>query len=481
MKSLASFPTKNNKIRILSMGNLCSIYHAHFDKLVTLTNSHNKAVFLDKCLFWWQISKYTLGDEKIWFTRSIENIANELTLSISTINRYLNEFRKKGLIETKNKLLNKKHLYIRITDKLLLLISQNKGNTPVVNNIEDITDDKKENPKCIFLAQHDIIENLNLNVSIYKDKDINILVNNNTVSQPLAVNNLNPKTYLKFNYPTFPIETIIGERLSTKEKNYIKGMMHNLQKQNGVSLSSPEQLFAEIVFTILNEEQLQGINNFNHRVQIIAKLLREKRWLTPKGFFNHADFGAPFRKAPSKTDKQINSSNTTSKPHATPTCKIQVEHQKTMLKNKFNEHCRLIASETEALKRAAQQFKHNLGSIHLVHSVTATLTAHYTQQIIIQDEIIKLEKAINTKSPLFENLSIKNTMNNLALLTHQEGQLRQLVTSLFDLFCDASQLGLNKEEIDKTYAYYELLGKLHETIEKKIRSLEEQFDCDYVA
>ena len=30
------------------MGNLCSIYHAHFDKLFHLTGNYNKAVFLDK-------------------------------------------------------------------------------------------------------------------------------------------------------------------------------------------------------------------------------------------------------------------------------------------------------------------------------------------------------------------------------------------------------------------------------------------------
>ncbi|MGQ3890324.1 hypothetical protein ACQUW5_15090 [Legionella sp. CNM-1927-20] len=34
------------------MGNLCSIFHAHFGKLVDYTRSHNKAVFLDKCIFY---------------------------------------------------------------------------------------------------------------------------------------------------------------------------------------------------------------------------------------------------------------------------------------------------------------------------------------------------------------------------------------------------------------------------------------------
>ncbi|WP_290863038.1 MarR family transcriptional regulator, partial [Flavobacterium sp.] len=135
--SLALFPKKNNKIRILSMGNFCSIFHAHFDKLVSLTNSHKKAVFLDKCLFWWQISKYTLGDEKIWFTRKLSEIAKELSISERSVSRYLDEFEKNGFIERICKLSasNKnnnftvtKRLYIHVTPKLLNYI-QTSSNT----------------------------------------------------------------------------------------------------------------------------------------------------------------------------------------------------------------------------------------------------------------------------------------------------------------------------------------------------------------
>ena len=55
------------------------------------------------------------------------------------------------------------------------------------------------------------------------------------------------------------------------------------------------QLFAEIVFSLTNEEQIKGINNFNERIQIIAKLLRTKRWNTSKGFYNQSTYGQAFR------------------------------------------------------------------------------------------------------------------------------------------------------------------------------------------
>ena len=50
------------------MGNISSIYHISFERLHELTKNYNKATLLDKLIYWWQISTYTLNDEQIWFT-----------------------------------------------------------------------------------------------------------------------------------------------------------------------------------------------------------------------------------------------------------------------------------------------------------------------------------------------------------------------------------------------------------------------------
>lgn len=288
------------------MGNLCSIFHAHFDKLVALTNSHNKAVFLDKCIFWWQISKYTLGDEKIWFTRKLSEIAKELSVSERSISRYLEEFEEKGLLERVCKLSasNKndsfkvtKSLYIRVTDKLLALLQLPKQ----PNNTLSLKKD------CSFSTQHGDIDKDNLAVSIYKDKDDNT-INNTTVRQTGNVNNLkiNPiKTQPEPNQQSYAIEKIIGEQLEPRLKNYIKGMLKNIQTQHAIQISNPEQLFAEVVFSVLNKEnQLIGIEDSHHRVNIIAKLLRARLWETPKGFYNHWDVGQLFQQK-RKTKERI--------------------------------------------------------------------------------------------------------------------------------------------------------------------------------
>ena len=49
------------------------------------------------------------------------------------------------------------------------------------------------------------------------------------------------------------------------------------------------------------KNQFPGVLDNQHRLNLIAKLLRNKQWRTPKGFFNHWTVGQMFK---SKLDKQ---------------------------------------------------------------------------------------------------------------------------------------------------------------------------------
>jgi hypothetical protein len=318
------------------MTNLSSIHHANFTRLYDITNNYNKATLLDKLIYWWQISTYTLDNDQIWFTRSIEKIANDSKLSRRSVERYLQEFEANGLILKVSRLFMKKHLYIRISDQLLSLLgvksNPTKNNSSDVepyiktnvslpmseiktdnhddvimleqDNIQETTTPPEEScTSCFIINQFGVIDSAKLACSIYKDKDSNTN-NNSTVSQDCIVNNFisTPKTTT----PTpleFPVEQALNEHLTPQLKNYIKSMLTNMQTQHGLKFSNPEQLFAEVVFSVLNKDnQLTGINDPHHRVNIIAKLLREKRWLTPKGFYNHWDIGAQFKQTRADND-----------------------------------------------------------------------------------------------------------------------------------------------------------------------------------
>jgi hypothetical protein len=307
-------------------GNLSSVHHASFERLHDITSNYNQAMLLDKLMFWWQISTYTLDDGNIWFTRSVEQIAQESRLSVRTVGRYLKAFTDAGYIEKVNRLHKKKNLYIRMTEKLLFLIGDKKGTTPrkaeeAATNSPALT--TPEAQACVFSGHVGRTGSANLAVSLYKGKDSNTSTNN-TVRETCSVtfgdngfeeHNPTPETCVEepvvetpkatepSNYPTYAVEQQIGERLSDTTKNYIKGTMRNLKTQYQLEFSNPEQVFSEIVFSLLNtEKQFPGIQDMHHRMNLIAKLMREKRWCTPKGFYNHWDVGQVFK---AKQEKQV--------------------------------------------------------------------------------------------------------------------------------------------------------------------------------
>ncbi len=80
-------------------GNLSSVHHASFERLHDITNNYNQATLLDKLIFWWQISNYTLEDGRTWFTRSITQIAEDSRLSERSVTRYLKIFADAGYID----------------------------------------------------------------------------------------------------------------------------------------------------------------------------------------------------------------------------------------------------------------------------------------------------------------------------------------------------------------------------------------------
>jgi len=320
--------------------NLSSVHHASFERLHDLTNNYNQAMLLDKLVYWWQISTYTLDDGNIWFTRSVGQIAAESRLSVRTVGRYLKAFTDAGYIEKVNRLHKKKNLYIRVTEKLLFLIGDKKGVTPRGAGENPINQPEAETssaPTCVFSEHIGRTGSANMAESIYKEQDCNIL-NNNTVSEPCSVtfgdNGLEtptpqepemdnqPKQPLTTTpepltsiaeapitaskYPVYAVEQHIGERLTETTKNYIKGTMHNLVTQHEIQFSNPEQVFSEVVFSLMNtEKQFPGIQDMHHRMNLIAKLMREKRWCTPKGFYNHWDVGQVFKAQQEKQAAKI--------------------------------------------------------------------------------------------------------------------------------------------------------------------------------
>lgn len=281
------------------MKNLSAINHNRFSQLFEITNSYNKATLLDKFIYWWQISTFTIAnDPHIWFTRSREQIAEESRLSLRTVDRYLNEFSQKGFIEKTNKLLLKKHLYIRVTNKLLTILGlANQQQTPTkkssFSTFQSTGKKIMQTKKCNILSQDGSIDFANLAVSIYKEKYNKI--NNSTVKthcHVIQTKNKNTDKVIHSHSETLIQQNTDKPFSSSRLSQYIRGIIKNLTVQHGLKISAPEQLYAEIEYSVLNKtHQFIGIEDNIHRLNLIAKLLRNNLWKTPKGFFKYSAAG----------------------------------------------------------------------------------------------------------------------------------------------------------------------------------------------
>ncbi len=398
--------------------NIATIYHDRHDQLKLLAGSPAKAEFLSKCIYWWQISKYKIKkSDYIWFTRTTEELAAGAGLSDSSVGRYLRDFAEKDLIEKRViKRYSRKHnqdiacLHIRITDNLLALLKTSTKKLPTTNQMEK--DDEK--PDSENLPQIDDTPLVNLTDPTINNKGNSL--NNNTVKSDDV--NYGKKKKPSFDKTIFPIEKDIGERVSEEIKDRIKGMLYNVLKKQGQELKHNERLFTEVLFSVTNKEQFKDVTCIKHRIDIISKLIREKRWKTPKGFYNHWDIGQSFkerdevkrrRMQQEKLERELLGVNDPQqiaeikarfetsvadesrfdKPKDTfAKQKEQVSHQRQMTE-KLNQINNEIFTEGKYLKQMEDAYQQGFGyaSQELINSIGIKLAKLYDEQANIEQEL----------------------------------------------------------------------------------------------
>ena len=93
-------------------------------------------------------------------------------------------------------------------------------------------------------------------------------------------------------------------RLSARQKAYLRGAFNNTQQRNGLCLSSPEQVWEELLFSLSSPSHSQAVSNFRHGVSRAMLLLSQGRWRTPFGFSKHSAAGQQYAALSRKNAKQ---------------------------------------------------------------------------------------------------------------------------------------------------------------------------------
>ena len=83
---------------------------------------------------------------------------------------------------------------------------------------------------------------------------------------------------------------LIGDKLTKRQIAIAHGAVNNLMK-DGVPVSNPKQLKAEVVFKIEQKHKEAGGNNLQHQINSAMKLIRSGKWTTPHGFYKYSECG----------------------------------------------------------------------------------------------------------------------------------------------------------------------------------------------
>ncbi len=324
-------------------------------------NDPTALAIADRILFGWQNSIVTHDGEKACCP-TLEAIADAVGVSLRTVIRKIDKLVKLGLI---SKSLGRwangaTRLYFKVTDLLLGLITgevkpDHKSNKPA-SQAQCSSDYANLSQSTMPNWHSPIIRKKNERKS--KEKNSNYLATDKkstetgTTQNVVAVNfqqvekeeiivkqaptelkpqSLNQDTIklenrepvasqtitepqqttkataeLKPQKATKPKDTnpyLIGENLTKRQIAIINGAINNIMK-DGVVISNPKQLKAEVAYKINQKHPDAGGDNLQHQINTAMKLIRAGKWTTPHGFYKYSDVGRKAAQKCKEVDKK---------------------------------------------------------------------------------------------------------------------------------------------------------------------------------
>jgi hypothetical protein len=303
------------------MGNLCSIFHSKFIKLVGVIKSPRKAQLVDYIFLGWQNSAYRLrGSNNKWFMQPYDQIIAATGIARSSLERYIKELVEDGYLIRRQALYSrttdnndfvvKKGAYLCVSDKLLNLlhpssqsVSDNASHDVPVkseasNTIKIQPEDNAVSKNCINIVINEGTGSLNLRGSyirdLYSSYPINNIIDEN--SKRVVDTRGASQATVHFEQIKALVLSEIQEEIPGEIKTLVLGTFNNLLCNNHLQISNPKQVVAEYLFALLNTTfYMPTVLCFRHRNNILAKLLKQKSWKTPIGFYKHFYLGQSFK------------------------------------------------------------------------------------------------------------------------------------------------------------------------------------------
>ncbi len=277
----------------------------------------NSALYrvLDAIIFCWQNSNYQEEGRKIACPK-LSRLGELASMSVSSVKRQIKKLRELGFIGTKiKKVFNgSTRCFFWVYDIVFDLLGKtNKKEAktgPQVNSgaewlklshssssIWTTPIYKVKNNKEKKNNNYSIKQSVNLSAQPNDSVDVNF---QQVEKEEIAVNQVSAKSkHEEANKPTEERKATdlyqknayrIEEKLTKRQIAIINGAINNTMK-DGVIISNPKQLKAEVTYKISQKHPDAGGDNLQHQINSALKLIRTGQWTTPHGFYKYSDVG----------------------------------------------------------------------------------------------------------------------------------------------------------------------------------------------
>ncbi len=315
----------------------CTNYQRAEPLKAHIGNDPTALAIADRILFGWQNSIVTHDGEKACCP-TLEAIADAVGVSLRTVIRKIDKLVKLGLI---SKSLGRwangaTRLYFKVTDLLLGLITgevkpDHKSNKPA-SQAQCSSDYANLSQSTMPNWHSPIIRKKNERKS--KEKNSNYLATDKKstetgttqnvvavnfqqvekeeiiVKQACAESNQQPATKpIEERKTTDPYQNAyrIEEKLTKRQIAIINGAINNIMK-DGVVISNPKQLKAEVAYKINQKHPDAGGDNLQHQINAALCLIRAGKWTTPHGFYKYSNVGRKVVQKHVEAEKRVEAS-----------------------------------------------------------------------------------------------------------------------------------------------------------------------------
>lgn len=285
----------------MQQNQLASVNYRRLAQLKKHTGADNNLWLVYEALvFSWQNSKIVQKGKKLCCP-TISRIAELANVSERTAYRKIKSLELMGLITSFTKRLRNgtvRSFFSICIDKIEQVIATAKKEPEIVTQANENAGTAKmsdrELPNCqphIYKEKIEKEENNNNKAmstterNRVEDDQQSVSVNSLAIAQ-VDVLAADPQSDINTN-----LEDKIGDSLTTRQGCRVNGAINNLIRKEGIHISDPKGLKAQVAFKILLKSDKSGRDNFQHQLNAAMKLIREGKWSTPHGYYNHSDEG----------------------------------------------------------------------------------------------------------------------------------------------------------------------------------------------